>query len=178
MTHHTGVWCPSCNGRGVISVLPPGANPFQMSIEAIATAERRNAPCSACNGTGLAEMLGLSVRQPWAHHILFDGKDVENRTWPTKVRGWVALHASAGVDSHDREEVKAKNMTLGAITGLMKITDCVSAMDSKWWIGPYGFVIQAVAPLKTPIPFKGSLGFFTVPVQIVATMRDQLKAAT
>ena len=35
----------------------------------------------------------LSIRQPWCHHILHDGKDVENRDWPTKGRGWFLIHA-------------------------------------------------------------------------------------
>lgn len=34
-------------------------------------------------------MIALSIRQPWAWHILHSGKDIENRDWPTKFRGRV-----------------------------------------------------------------------------------------
>ena len=40
----------------------------------------------------------LSIRQPWAHHILFDGKRVENRSWLTRFRGPFLIHASATFD--------------------------------------------------------------------------------
>ena len=36
----------------------------------------------------------LSVMQPWAT-ILFHGKNIENRTWYTKYRGELLIHASA-----------------------------------------------------------------------------------
>ena len=35
-------------------------------------------------------MLCLSIRQPWARMILHCGKDIENRPWSTKGRGWNA----------------------------------------------------------------------------------------
>lgn len=43
----------------------------------------------------------LSVKQPWALAIMHLGKDVENRTWPTGVRGRVAIHASAKLSVED-----------------------------------------------------------------------------
>jgi hypothetical protein len=39
-------------------------------------------------------MLTLSVQQPWAHLILAGIKRVENRTWPTPVRGRIAVHGT------------------------------------------------------------------------------------
>lgn len=42
-------------------------------------------------------MLVLTVKQPWAW-LIFNGKDVENRTWYTKVRGKVCIHSSAKLD--------------------------------------------------------------------------------
>ena len=37
----------------------------------------------------------LTVRQPWAFAIAAGAKDVENRSWPTAHRGWLAIHASS-----------------------------------------------------------------------------------
>jgi hypothetical protein len=39
-------------------------------------------------------MKALSVRAPWWWYILHGGKDIENRDWPTRVRGRVLIHAS------------------------------------------------------------------------------------
>lgn len=111
-------------------------------------------------------MKAISIRQPWCHHILYDGKDVENRNWPTKFRGQVLIHASKGFDAEDRPEVQRLNMPLGGIVGIMEIVDCVSDMDSDWFFGPYGFVIRNARPL-TFVPFKGALGFFNVPDEAV-----------
>ena len=36
------------------------------------------------------EIKALSIKQPYPHHIFHDGKDVENRDWPTNRRGWGA----------------------------------------------------------------------------------------
>ena len=38
--------------------------------------------------------LAISVRQPWASLILLAGKDIENRTWETRVRGPILIHAA------------------------------------------------------------------------------------
>lgn len=101
----------------------------------------------------------LSIRQPWAWRILNEGKDVENRDWPTRFRGTFLIHAGKGVDTEDRDEVRAKAMPLGGIVGRADIVDCVTASDSKWFFGRYGFVLENVRPLPF-IPCRGALGFF------------------
>ena len=118
----------------------------------------------------MREPVALSIRQPWCHRILFEGKDVENRDWPTKFRGPVLIHASKGVDAEDRDEIRAENMPLGGICGVMEIVDCVSDMDSKWFMGRYGFVIRNAAALPF-VPVKGMLGFFKPAINL-----DTLKA--
>lgn len=111
--------------------------------------------------------VALSIRQPWCHRILHEGKDVENRSWPTRFRGAVLIHAAKGVDAEDRGEVRAKDMPLGGIVGVMEIVDCVSAMDSEWFFGPYGFVIRNARPLKFH-PCKGALRFFRPEIDAAA----------
>lgn len=49
-------------------------------------------------------MLALSIRQPWAWLILHAGKDIENRDWPTKVRGRVLIHAAKGMTRDEYED--------------------------------------------------------------------------
>ena len=120
-------------------------------------------------------MKALSLTQPMAWAI-FHGKDVENRTWPTKSRGRVYIHASKGFDqAHydwiwQREESLERllcielpapsELTHGAIIGEVDIVDCVTEHDSPWFFGPYGFVLANAVEYDTPISCKGSLGFF------------------
>lgn len=43
-------------------------------------------------------MKALSIRQPWAWLICSNIKNVENRSWPTKVRGRIYVHAGKTMD--------------------------------------------------------------------------------
>lgn len=111
----------------------------------------------------------ISIRQPWCHHILFDGKDIENRDWRTTFRGPVLIHASKAFDGYadERREFAAKHPEshLGGIVGMVEIIDCVTpqsliAERSQWFYGRFGFVLRNPVPLDF-IPCKGALGFFT-----------------
>lgn len=99
----------------------------------------------------------LSIRQPWCHHILHDGKDVENRSWPTKGRGWFLIHAGKAWDGSIPDS--QKHFHRGGIVGAARIVDCVQSMDSKWFFGPNGFVLEDAFEIPF-IPCKGALSFF------------------
>ncbi len=132
-------------------------------------------------------MKALSIRQPWAWLILNAGKDIENRTWQTQVRGRVLIHAAKGMtideyengfdtllnvkkfyrDRTERRERRVidvpsfEQLERGGIVGSIEIVDCVRRSDSPWFDGPYGFVLRDPKPL----PFQtvsGKLGFFEV----------------
>lgn len=95
------------------------------------------------------QVRALSIRQPWVHHILHNGKDVENRTWRSSYRGWLLLHAakqsSAGAESE---------MPRGGIVGLAELEACVSQSTSPWFCGPYGFQLGR----RFEIPLVGCRG--------------------
>ena len=102
--------------------------------------------------------IALSLRQPWAWHILANGKDVENRSWRTNVRGLVLIHASRQFDGRPDCAAEAE-LPRGGIVGAVEIVDCVTHSDSDWWQGPIGFVLRS--PLVLPfLPCRGKLGFF------------------
>ncbi len=121
-------------------------------------------------------MKALSIRQPWASLILRQGKDIENRDWSTKYRGRILIHAAKGCTYREFEDAlcfarKALGRTIsadqktiqrGGIIGSVEIVDCVSASESPWFMGKYGFVLRDPRPLPF-IPWKGQLGFFDVP---------------
>lgn len=91
----------------------------------------------------------ISIKQPWAYLICAGIKDVENRTWPTKYRGRLYIHASAksvgkyfeeGVFTADQLNylIQSKKINLiekvqlSAIIGHADIVDCVVNHSSIW----------------------------------------------
>jgi hypothetical protein len=115
----------------------------------------------------------ISIQQPWAWAILTQGKDVENRDWPTKVRGRVLVHVGkkfddSGVDClYDCYQIQTPiGLPLGGIIGSVEIVALVTAYKSPWFYGKFGFILQN--PKVIPfIPYKGRLGFFDVPDSII-----------
>lgn len=110
---------------------------------------------------GASKLKALSIRQPWAYQILHEGKDVENRSWPTKFRGPVLIHAGKQFDG-DLRLARRSDQALprGGIVGITMIVDCVTEDASEWFFGDYGFLLRCTQPLPF-IPCKGALSFFT-----------------
>lgn len=120
----------------------------------------------------VGEIKALSIKQPYPHHIFHDGKDVENRDWPTKGRGWFIIHAGVSKSECAPSEYE---LPRGGVVGIARITDCVTAMESQWFFGKFGFVLADATPLPL-IPCRGALGFFKltpeVNQQVAAALRD------
>ena len=97
-------------------------------------------------------MKALSVQQPWAWAIIHAGKDIENRTWKTRQRGIIAIHASGKVQ---REAILPRRSTkpqpddflCGAIIGVVERVAVVTRHRSQWFQGPCGFVLANPRPL-------------------------------
>lgn len=125
-------------------------------------------------------MRALTVLQPWAGLILLDEKRVETRSWYTKIRGTVAIHA--GLDTKwlrkfsDLSEHWACTAT-GFILGTVEIVDCIlldhiaeseyrglaNEKERKvgdWSSGRYGFILQNPILFDEPIPAKGKQGWW------------------
>lgn len=118
------------------------------------------------------QIKALSIKQPYPHHIFHDGKDVENRDWPTKGRGWFIIHAGVS-----KSELAGSQMHLprGGIVGMARIVDCVTEMDSRWFFGRYGFVLADAFALDL-IPCKGQLSFFIPQPDVLASVAAALRA--
>ena len=115
-------------------------------------------------------MKALSIQQPWAWLIVNSKKSVENRTWATRFRGRVMIHAGKKLDVEGHAWVRDRFPDLelprvfecGGIVGEAVLADCVTDHPSPWFFGPYAFVFTAARPL----PFRalrGQLGLFEVP---------------
>jgi hypothetical protein len=128
----------------------------------------------------------ISVQAPWWWYILHGYKDIENRDWYTSQRGAVWLHvgkwwkpSEIAEDIADIHEAVMEPGIIvpprlsdlqpfcGHIVGSVEIVDCVRQHNSRWFNGRFGFVLRNPVPLDTPIPFRGQLGFFNVPEELI-----------
>ena len=61
-----------------------------------------------------------------------------------------------------------EDMSLGGVVGQARVIDCVQQHPSHWKImGSWGMVLAEQMPL-TFTPFRGQLGWFDVPLELVA----------
>ena len=127
------------------------------------------------------DLRAFTIKQPWAWAIAHAGKTIENRDWRTYQRGTIAIHAGAawhwdrqlprGIAQPDDSEIH-----FSAIIAIADLVDCVDHARSKWFGGPFGFVLDNIRPLKKPVPCKGALSFWHVPSAQVNAIRRQLSA--
>ena len=119
-------------------------------------------------------MRALSLHQPWPWAIFMLGKNVENRTWPVKLRGRILVHASKKYDHEGARWIEKEfglvppgpnDLPMGGVVGSVEIVDCVKKMDSKWFFGPFGFVLKDPEEMEF-IPYKGSQRFFNVSIEV------------
>lgn len=133
------------------------------------------------------DVRALSIIQPWADAIIHHGKNVENRSWSTDRRGYVAIHASLKKDkelflylkNEFRISLEIEKTSFGVIIGFAKIIEVISdetvtRNTKKWFSGDYGLVLDEVIPLKEPVLAKGALGFWRVENRILKRCLGQL----
>lgn len=130
-------------------------------------------------------MKAMSIKQPWVHAILCEGKDIENRSWQRSDRGWIAIHASQSPRTGDRlprghETPDLKTLDYSAICGVARLVDIVTKSRSKWFYHPddgsinYGWVLADITRLLKPIECKGMLGLWEIPPNVLRSMKRQL----
>jgi hypothetical protein len=88
----------------------------------------------------------LTVKQPWAWAIVSGGKDVENRSRPTKYRGQIYIHAGKSRDSEALKFPAFRKLDLdfdttgatdqgidlsGMVIGTVDLVDCHHADDCR-----------------------------------------------
>lgn len=118
----------------------------------------------------------LSIKEPWASLIINGYKKYEFRTWPTKYRGDILIHASKSYDKGLLNKFKSLNIDFnpGKIIGIVTITDCLPVTkpfeeklikENNLVYGGilnysgYAFKLENVKKIK-PIEAKGQLGFW------------------
>lgn len=122
-------------------------------------------------------MKALTICQPYAEMIVRGDKRVENRTWPTKYRGPLYIHAGKNkqwLDDGDLENFP--NMAFGAVIATVNLVDCIHIdaipsvhLDKKYpWLrnhehvsGPWCWILDRVTPIG-PWPYRGAQGLFEI----------------
>lgn len=120
-------------------------------------------------------MKAITLRQPWAWLVVNGHKDIENRSWRTKHRGKILIHAGAHkvtkaeyadfLERCRRSQIKdypaIDDFETGGIVGSVEIVDCVKESKSPWFLGPHGFPLKNARNLPFK-PTKGKLGIWDV----------------
>lgn len=124
-------------------------------------------------------MKAITIKQPWATLIAEGYKEYEFRTWKTKYRGDILIHAGKGTDKKAMERFKNLNLEypVGQIIAKAAITDCIyvdeefaqklfkkdpvvyrGLIDKGDWDG-YGFKLENVEKIE-PIEVNGKLSLW------------------
>ena len=122
----------------------------------------------------------ITIKQPFATLIAEGLKEYEFRTWKTKFRGEILIHAGKGIDKKAMERYKHLNLDYpsGKIIAKATITDCVYVddklkeelqeknqlvyygilqKDSNW--DGYGFKLENIEKIE-PIEINGKLSLW------------------
>jgi hypothetical protein len=162
----------------------------------------------------------ISLWQPWASAIALGSKRIETRSWSTKYRGPLAIHAAKRsveyefsdfyVSWHwcgalgrqmDDEATFSQTLPFGAIIATCTLIDCrptesfiAEELDTPRrprsdlvccathapfydWTerqmgdfspGRWGWVMNDIKRLETPIPYRGKQGIFDIPDEMLA----------
>lgn len=114
----------------------------------------------------------LTVRQPWAAHIIHSGKDVENRTWLTNYRGPLVIHAGRRVD--EAAPPFDGPVPRGALIGMVDLVDVVGDHPSPWADpGRWHWVLANPHPFPHPISYRGRPGLFELDAATAREVRAQ-----
>lgn len=120
----------------------------------------------------------ITICQPYAHPIARGEKWIENRTWPTKYRGPIAIHAGKsrawlGLNDESRFYCSGDTLIFGAVLATATLVDCLkldAAAKRYPWTrgyehanGPWCWILDEINRLSDPIPWKGSQGLWNLP---------------
>ena len=121
----------------------------------------------------------LSIKEPWARLNMNGTKKIETRSWKTKYRGEIYIHASLSKAKITKPEVyeliKDMNFKCGYIICKCNLVDCIYMTDEyvndmktnhyeeyicgHYEVGRYAWIVEDVKVIE-PIEAKGKLGLW------------------
>lgn len=128
-------------------------------------------------------MNAITILQPWASLIACGAKKIETRSWPTKYRGPIAIHAGKDQDKKgerirhivaraEQFSIIIPDMQFGSVIAIADLVDCIKMTDELfasqydteqgkrelafgyWSRDRYAWILKNVRPID-PIPAKG-----------------------
>lgn len=124
----------------------------------------------------------LTLRQPWAWLVFNNGKDIENRTFKTRYRGLLWIHAAGFRVSRKScnkienrfgcviSEFDRERFLYSHVIGCVDLVDVVRDSTSKWALEKlegnerdcYHWVIENPRLLESPFQAKGNQGLWNI----------------
>ena len=141
----------------------------------------------------------LTLTQPWATLVALGHKRFETRCWSTSYRGLLAIHAAKGFPK-DAQRFAAEERALGrlppqipfgAVVAVCTMTACMTTEYATGVVlnnmsgglerrlgdyspGRYAFRLVGVVALKEPVPCRGALSIWTLPLDVEEEVRQQI----
>lgn len=129
-------------------------------------------------------MKAITLWQPWSQLVAIKAKGIETRSWQTKLRGWIAIHAAKTIPREGMEVLNewvfsnalvragyrdSEDLPLGCIVAFAELYDIrpteqiideVFAMGHEYFFGDYsdgrfGWFLRNIIPTPEPIPMSG-----------------------
>jgi hypothetical protein len=146
-------------------------------------------------GTDNVCMKALTVRRPWANLIMLGAKDIENRSWETRLRGPLVIHAGqrwdpGGValartvcprrnDEPFKRALDSHTASQGYLGVVLLIDICDASIDNRQcscglWAsaGQYHWQLAMPRRFDLVIPGPGGLGLRAAPPEVEAAATD------
>lgn len=123
-------------------------------------------------------MKALTIKQPWATLIMQGDKRFEFRSWQTKYRGDLLIHAGKGIDKEAMKRLEKylpAKLIYGKILGKVKLVDCIKMSPEfkelllkensdiyteSSFQENYGWQVSDVEVFENPIDAKGHLSLW------------------
>mgnify|MGYP004573603869 FL=1 len=120
----------------------------------------------------------LTIKQPWATLIMEGYKRFEFRSWKTKYRGDLLIHAGKGVDKEAMRRLAKyipEDMPTGKILGKVTLIDCIKCDENfkevclkenkdvyakSTFVERYAWQLVNVKVFDEPIEAKGKLSLW------------------
>jgi hypothetical protein len=126
-----------------------------------------------------ASIKALAIRQPWAELILRGRKPYELRSWRTKYRGPLVIHAAMRVnsDAARRLGLNPDKLVTGSFVGVVVLSDVrpYTREDARllkkrragfgWFPHNFSWVLKKPRRIS-PVKAKGQLSLFRVPTAV------------
>lgn len=140
----------------------------------------------------------LTLWEPWATLMALGEKRIETRSWSTKYRGPLAIHAAkAGMSDGQLKDccgreffwdaLKCQQLHPGHIVAVLRLFDCYSTERicfgknlsrqelafGDYRLNRFGWATDLCFRLPEPIPYKGGQGLQYLPMAVVEQIKAQ-----